>query len=52
MTIPRKHYNENECVTRGTHNFEIVKDYTYIGTMLANKTELRPETAKRITDAQ
>jgi hypothetical protein len=52
MTVPRKPYNENECVKRGTYNFEIVKDYTYIGTILTNKIELRPEIAKKITNAK
>jgi len=22
MTVPRKPYNQNECATRGTYNFE------------------------------
>jgi hypothetical protein len=29
-----------------------VKDYTYIGTILTNKIELRPEIAKKITNAK
>jgi hypothetical protein len=33
------------------NNFEIVKDYTYLGTVLTNKNELRPEIEKRITNA-
>jgi len=28
-----------------------VKDYTYLGTILINKNELRPEIEKRITNA-
>jgi len=28
-----------------------VKDYTYLGTILTNKNGLRPETEKRITNA-
>jgi hypothetical protein len=34
--ISRKPYNENENVKIGTYNFEIVKDYTYLGTVLTN----------------
>jgi hypothetical protein len=38
-------------VKRGTYNFEIVRDYTYLGTILTNKNELAPETEGRITNA-
>jgi 5-hydroxyisourate hydrolase-like protein (transthyretin family) len=51
MTVLRKPYNENENVKIGTYNFEIVEDYTYLGTVLTNKNELRPEIEKRITNA-
>jgi hypothetical protein len=51
MTVSRKTYNENKNVKMGTYNFEIVKDYTYLGTVLTNKNELRPEIEKRITNA-
>jgi uncharacterized protein involved in tellurium resistance len=51
MTVSRKSYNENENVKIGTYNFEIVKDYTYLGTVLTNKNELRPEIEKGITNA-
>jgi len=44
-------YNENEYVNLGTCNFEIVKDCMYLGKILTNKNELRPEIAKRITNA-
>jgi chemotaxis receptor (MCP) glutamine deamidase CheD len=37
MTVSRKPYNENENVKIGTYNFEIVKGYTYLGTVLRNK---------------
>jgi hypothetical protein len=37
MIVPRKPYNENGCVKLGTYQFEIVKDYTYLGTFLTNK---------------
>ena len=33
------------------HVFEIVKDYTYLGTILTNKNGLRPVIGKRITNA-
>jgi hypothetical protein len=34
---------ENEYVTLGIYNYEIVKHYTYIGKILKSKTEPRPE---------
>ena len=43
MIESQKPYNGNEYVKLGTYNFEIVKDYTYLGTILTNKNELRPE---------
>jgi hypothetical protein len=46
--VSQKPYNENGYVKPGTYNFEIVKDYTYLGTILTNKNELRPETAKEL----
>jgi len=48
MIASRKPYNENEYVNLGTYNFEIVKDYTYLGTNLTNENELRPEIGKKI----
>jgi hypothetical protein len=51
MIVSQKPYNENEYVKLGSYNFEIVKDYTYFGTILINKNELRPETEKRIRNA-
>jgi len=48
MMVSRKPYNENGYVKLGTYNFEIVKDYTYLGTVLKNKNELRPETEKEL----
>jgi hypothetical protein len=41
-------YNKNEYVNLGTYNFDIVKDYSYLGTVLTNKNELRPETEKEL----
>ena len=35
----------------GTYNFEIVEDYTYIGKILTNTNEIRPEIEKIITNA-
>jgi len=43
--------NENDYVKLGIYNFEIVKDYTYIGKILTDRTEPRPETEKKITNA-
>jgi hypothetical protein len=51
MIVSQKPCNENGYVKLGTHNFEIVKDYTYLGTILANKNEFRPEIEKRIANA-
>ena len=34
LIASRKPYNQNEYVKLGTHNFEIVKDYKYLGTQL------------------
>jgi hypothetical protein len=51
MRVSRKPYNENENVKMRTYNFEIVKAYTYLGTVLTNKNELRPEIEKRITNS-
>ena len=45
--ISRKPYNENEYIKVGTYNFEIVKHYTYLGTILTNKNDLRPEIEKK-----
>jgi hypothetical protein len=48
MIASWKPYNENEYVKLGAYNFEIVNDYTYLGTNLTNENELRPEVEKRI----
>jgi hypothetical protein len=47
MIVSQKSYNENEYVKVGTYNFEIVKYYTYLFTVLTNKNELRPELEKK-----
>ena len=49
--VSQKPYNENEFVKLGTYNSETVKEYTYLGTVLTNKNESRPESEKRITNA-
>ena len=36
-------YNGNGYVKLGTYNFETAEDYTCLGTILANKNELRPD---------
>ena len=41
-----KAYNDNEYVKFGAYNFEIVKGCTYLGTIITNKNELRPEIAE------
>jgi len=51
MIVSQNPYNTSEYVKLGTYNFEIVKDYTYLGTLLTNKNELRPEVERRITNA-
>jgi hypothetical protein len=51
MIMSQKPYNENENIKIGAYSFEIVKEYTYVGTILTNKNEIRPETEKRITNA-
>jgi len=51
LIVSRKAYHENEYVKLSTCTFEIVKDYTYLGTILTNENELKPENEKRITNA-
>ena len=48
--VLRKLYNEYECVKIGTYNFEMLKYYTYLGTILTNKNEFSPQTGKRSTN--
>jgi len=50
MIVSRKPYNKYVYIKLGTYNFEIVKDYTYLGTIQTNKNELRPEIERRITN--
>jgi hypothetical protein len=38
VIVSRKPYIENKYVKLGTYNIEIVKDYTYLGTILTNKS--------------
>ena len=48
IIVSQKLYNGNGHVKFGTYNFEIVKEYTYLGTILTNKNELRPEIEKEL----
>ena len=48
MIISWKPYNKNKYAKLGTYNFETVRDYIYLGTILTNKNELSPENEKRI----
>jgi hypothetical protein len=36
MIVSLEPYNGNEYVKLGTYNFEIMRDYTYLGTILTN----------------
>jgi hypothetical protein len=47
MIVSRKPYNGNEYVNLDTHNFEIAKHYTYLGTILTYKNEVRQEIEKK-----
>jgi hypothetical protein len=40
IILSRKLNTENRYVQLGTYNFETVKDCTYVGTILTNKTNL------------
>jgi hypothetical protein len=51
MMVSQKTYHENEYVKLSTCKFDIMKDYTYLGTTVTNESELKPETEKRITNA-
>jgi len=51
MIVSQNPYNTSDYVKLGTYNFEIVKDCTYLGTLLTNKNEFRPEVEKGITNA-
>jgi hypothetical protein len=46
--VSRKAYSENEYVKLSTYNFEIVEDYTHLGTILTHTNELRPEVEKEL----
>jgi hypothetical protein len=43
--------DDDDDVKLGTCNFEIVKDYTYLGTILVSKKELRQVMEKGIRNA-
>jgi hypothetical protein len=46
MIVSQKPYSENVYVKLGTYNLETMEDCTYLGTVLTNKTVLRPQTEK------
>jgi hypothetical protein len=46
--MSRKAYSENEYVKFSKYNFEIVKDYTHLGTILTGTNELKPEVEKEL----
>jgi len=43
MIVSCKPEYENEYVKISTYNFEMVKDHTYLGTILTNKKKRRPK---------
>jgi hypothetical protein len=47
MIVSWEPYNGNEYVKLGTYNFETMRNYTYLGTILINENELRPEIKKK-----
>jgi ribosomal protein S2 len=47
VMVSRKPYKENLYVKLGTHNFETVKDYTYLGTILTNKKRIKTSELKK-----
>jgi hypothetical protein len=48
MTVSRIPFQQNKQIEIGTYSFEIVEEFTYLGTCLTSKNEIRPETEKRI----
>jgi hypothetical protein len=51
MTVSRRPFQENKQIEIGTYSFEIVEEFTYLGTCLTSKNEVRPEIEKRIATA-
>jgi len=51
MTVAQKPYSDVESTKLHTYNCEIVEDYTYFGTILTHKNDLRLDIVKRITNA-
>jgi hypothetical protein len=41
VMVSRKPYNEYQYVKLGAHNFETVKDYTYLDEILTNKKRIK-----------
>jgi hypothetical protein len=48
MTVSRRSFQENQQIEIGTYKFEVVEEFTYLGTCLTSKNEIRPEIKKRI----
>ena len=48
IIVSQKPCSGNGYVKLGTYNFEIVEDCTYLGTILTNKNELRPDIEKEL----
>ena len=46
MKISWKPYSEIEYIKFGTYNFEMVKVSAFLGKILRNKNEFKPETVK------
>ena len=51
MTVSKKAFRENQNLVIQTYSFEVVKEFTYLGTLITNNNELRPEIEKRIFNA-
>jgi hypothetical protein len=51
MTVSRRPFQENQQIKIGTYSFEIVEEFTYLGTCLTSKNEIRAEIEKRIATA-
>jgi hypothetical protein len=51
MTVSRRPFQENQQIEIGTYSFEIVEEFTYLGTCLTSKNEIRPKIEKRIATA-
>jgi hypothetical protein len=43
MTVSRRPFQETQHIETGTYSFEIVEEFTYLGTCLTSKNEIRKE---------